>query len=131
MSPRTGTKTDSGPSGPQRIGFDDTEELIEQAQNLARETQELKANQIRRLYGPVVKLRMRTRGSGKVDFEGDIQSELLLLKPKLVYTAGRKDEAEPLAKMLETLIDRVDSLPAFESFCDFFEAYVAYHKQYE
>ncbi|MDI6784688.1 MAG: type III-A CRISPR-associated protein Csm2 [bacterium] len=53
--------------------------------------------------------------------------DVILLKPKLAYTA-RKDEAKPLMSVLDPAIDKIKTYADFERFVKFVEGIVAYHR---
>lgn len=103
------------------------EMLVSDAMNIAKQITELKTAQIRRLFGEVKRMQMDfERGSFSRD-------RVVLLKPKLAYAVSRKREIEPLKRALETCInkistDREQGLKDFETFVNFFEAVLAYHK---
>jgi CRISPR-associated protein Csm2 len=111
------------------IRSDDAAVLVKQAEQIAQQTKGLKPAQIRRLYGPVVRMRMEARPQW--DLTEQMRGELLLLKPKLAYTAAREEESKKLTDALDACIDQVENGQHLKAFCDFFEAYVGYHKQHE
>lgn len=83
-------------------------------------------NQIRNAYGNLKKLEM-------LGWQGaTTQRQLLLLKPRLAYTAGRDKKnvgLEALNEVVGSAIDvAIEKQVYFERFCQFFEAIVAYHK---
>ena len=61
-----------------------------------------------------------------------IESDIVLLKPKLAYAAARNSKAEKAARDLNEVmsetIDRVHSLEDFERLVQFIESIIAYHK---
>ncbi len=102
--------------------------LVEVAERLGQDfANGLSTSQIRNVFGEVKRLQM------KGQFDQQAARELILLKPKLAYQAGRHDRTKvpQLAKVLSAAIDRVGSdQRRFENFVDFFEAILAYHKAY-
>lgn len=103
----------------------DANKLVEVAERLGQDfANGLSTSQIRNVFGEVKRLQMKGR------FDQQSARELILLKPKLAYQAGRHGrKVEDLAKVLSKAIDRVGSdLQRFEHFVDFFEAILAYHK---
>lgn len=91
--------------------------------------QDLKAAQIRNIFGKVRQIEMywgTTEPEDKVALR-----DLILLKPKLRYQAERKQEVKALAELLAKMIDQVDNRDKFQRFADFFEAILAYHKAAE
>jgi len=67
----------------------------------------------------------------KLKPETSIQ-KVMLLRPQLAYIGGRTDskELKELVFILETLIKRIDDSAKLQSFKEFFEAIIAYHKYY-
>lgn len=108
----------------------DAQKLVKTAQKLASEylvggQNPVSTSQIRNIYGSVKIL----EGKGLCD---EVIFKLVLLKPKLAYTAGRHDKV-PGMKVLESVLsDAIDlvyeSHGRFINFCRFFEAILAYHK---
>lgn len=92
----------------------------------------LKATQIRRFFDAVKKVEFEAH---KAAFEGDKndfnRDNVILLKPKLAYAAGRQTkEVKPLMSVLGPCIDRVNSREDFKTFVRLIESIVAYHKFY-
>lgn len=64
----------------------------------------------------------------------EVKRQLILLKPKLAYQAGRQEQNRNkgvtyLERVLTPAINLIgDSAEAFSNFVDFFEAILAYHK---
>lgn len=104
----------------------DAKKLVEVAERLGEDfANGLSTSQIRTIFGEVKRLQM------KGQFNQQSIRELILLKPKLAYQAGRHDKTKvpQLAKVLSRAIDRVGSdQKRFENFVDFFEAILAYHR---
>lgn len=102
-------------------------------QSLARN--DLSTSQIRNVYGEVKRIQMK--GEDNTAFE----TEILLLKPKLMYAKvrGQKttaknamgDLATVLSKGIDTVFEletRKEQFERFERFAAFFEAVIAYHR---
>lgn len=104
----------------------DAQTLVKVSERLGRDfVNGLSTSQIRNIFGEVKRLQMRG------EFDQQASRELILLKPKLAYQAGRHNTTKvpELAKVLSEAIDRVGSdQRRFENFVDFFEAILAYHK---
>lgn len=104
--------------------------MIEFAEDLGRYLKEKKVttSQIRNAYGNMKKLEMAGWQENRT------QREVLLLKPRLAYAAGRqqdRDSREGLQSLRDTMdsaIDAVTNEDSFKRFCQFFEAIIAYHK---
>lgn len=104
--------------------------MIAFAEELGKHLKEKKVttSQIRNAYGNMKKLEM-------AGWQGNrTQREVLLLKPRLGYAAGRqqdRDSREGLQSLKDTMnnaIDAVTNEDSFKRFCQFFEAIIAYHK---
>ena len=103
--------------------------MVQLAEKLGKHLsdQKVTTSQIRNAYGSMKKLEM-------IGWQGPkTQREILLLKPRLAYAAGRqssnaKTGLEDLRKILSDAIDTVKDQTSFKRFCQFFEAIVAYHK---
>ncbi len=110
---------------------DSAKDMINFANDLAKEIGDISTSQIRNAYGTVKKLEMQT-------FTEKSYRELLLLKPKLAYARGRieKKKVDTFKKLEDTLCSAIDAVDiqhpeTFKRFCQFFEAILAYHKVYE
>lgn len=110
--------------------------LVEFSDDFAKhlvEVKKLETTQIRNVYGSMKKLEM-------TGWNSQTAQRLLLLKPRLAYAAGRKDTVKDLQQVISKAIDFIfdDEInkdekmkeQAFQRFCQFFEAIVAYHKCY-
>ncbi len=60
-----------------------------------------------------------------------IESDIVLLKPKLAYASARQDAVTALSKVMTKAIDKVHSLADFERLVQFLESTIAYHKASE
>lgn len=101
--------------------------------------QSLTTAQIRNVFGEVRRIQMINK---KAIDKPDVfdESSILLLKPKLAYSAKRADRkaVEELAAVLSKGVEAVmaaddikKKIECFENFANFFEAVLAYHKAYE
>jgi CRISPR-associated protein Csm2 len=104
------------------------QKLVNLARTIARDellgsSGEVSTSQIRNIFGTVKKLEMRS--------DENVIPELILLKPKLAYAAGRhkipgmKCLRDILSEALDLVAEKKDR---FVNFCRFFEAILAYHK---
>jgi len=102
------------------------DDLVEYADNLgdylAREVK-LKTSQIRKFLDAVNEIKSRSFRE-KFDFE----REVILLRPKLAWAAGRQREVGPLMRVLDPCMKRVKDEKDFTNFARFVEAIVAYHR---
>ena len=104
--------------------------MIGFAEELGKYLKEKKVttSQMRNAYGKMKKLEM-------AGWQGNrTQREVLLLKPRLAYAAGRQQDRnareglQSLKDTMDSAIDAVNSEDCFKRFCQFFEAIIAYHK---
>jgi CRISPR-associated protein Csm2 len=100
--------------------------------------QSLTTAQIRNVFGEVRRIQMINKKAKK---EGDFdESSILLLKPKLAYSAKRAERkavnelADVLSKGIDAVVEKAEyteKIRRFENFANFFEAVLAYHKANE
>ncbi len=109
----------------------DAEKINNDAESFAKNNSKITTHQIRNIYSAVNRVRtdfITTKNTEK------IKRELILLKPKLAYAAGRDKVVKPLQELMSDVIDKVVKSENFnkacENFFDFAEAMVAYHKFY-
>jgi CRISPR-associated protein Csm2 len=57
-----------------------------------------------------------------------IETDIVLLKPKLAYAAARQQAAKPLSDVMSAAIDQVKSSKDFERLVQLIESIIAYHK---
>lgn len=119
-------------------------ELVDTAERRARNFKDdrLKTNQIRNFYAAVTAMRtdfQRLHGSSNVTADLEkIEWDLILLKPKLAYAAGRQRAVRAnFYPFMTEAIDAVAAVPtartedkkkAFKNFFDLIESVVGYHK---
>lgn len=124
---RSGQNTGVNNVIPQEIKSYITEEgtakqMVQCAERLGEELKDVSTSQIRNAYGNMKKLEM----SG---WNNRTRREVLLLKPRLAYAAGRHGKGlHKLKNVMDHAIDAVTDEESFQRFCEFFEAIVAYHK---
>ncbi|MBW4630996.1 MAG: type III-A CRISPR-associated protein Csm2 [Iphinoe sp. HA4291-MV1] len=111
-------------------------DLVNQAKELGRYLKEidLKTNQIRKFLDTVNRLKV-TLAQDKDENFSLIETEIVLLKPKLAYAAARKDDernklnpVKPLSDVLSEAIDKVKDTPDFYRLVQLIESIIAYHK---
>ncbi|MCL1465975.1 type III-A CRISPR-associated protein Csm2 [Argonema galeatum] len=103
--------------------------------------QRLETNQIRKFLDAVNQLKARlaqdedeTIKQGKTEEEkaklrfGKIESDVVLLKPKLAYAAARQKAAKPLSDVMSAALDKVYSSEDFDRLVQLIESIIAYHK---
>jgi CRISPR-associated protein Csm2 len=101
--------------------------LVEQAEKFGFYLQQnqLKTNQVRKFLDAVNRI--------KADLQEDtnfskIETEIVLLKPKLAYAAARQTSVQALSKVMSAAIDKVHSIDDFHRLVQFLESTIAYHK---
>ena len=102
-------------------------ELVQHAEefgpHLKRER--LETNQVRKFLDAINRLKAVLTDTG--DFS-KIETEVVLLKPKLAYAAARQKAAKPLSDVMSVAIDKVRSKEDFQRLVQFIESIIAYHK---
>ncbi|MEH2379893.1 MAG: type III-A CRISPR-associated protein Csm2 [Nostoc sp.] len=87
--------------------------------------QRLETNQIRKFLDAVNRLKADLTETGEF---AKIETEIILLKPKLAYAAARQRAAKPLGEVMSAAIDKVHSKEDFERLVQLLESIIAYHK---
>ena len=98
--------------------------------------QRLETNQIRKFLDAINRLKAQLaqgdaeEGSPKDDktLFAEIETDIVLLKPKLAYAAARQNAAKPLSDVMSAAIDKVHNLRDFERLVQLIESIIAYHK---
>jgi CRISPR-associated protein Csm2 len=86
--------------------------------------QRLETNQVRKFLDAVNQLKAKLIGK---DFSS-IETEVVLLKPKLAYAAARQDAVKALNRVMSEAIDKVHSKADFDRLVQLMESIIAYHK---
>ncbi|WP_416236359.1 type III-A CRISPR-associated protein Csm2 [Spirulina sp. CCNP1310] len=91
--------------------------------------QRLETNQIRKFLDAINRIKAQTiQDDGqKVTFDA-IETEIVLLKPKLAYAAARQLAVKPLSEVMSIAIDKTQDLEDFARLVQFIESTIAYHK---
>ncbi|MEJ5299528.1 MAG: type III-A CRISPR-associated protein Csm2 [Thermodesulforhabdaceae bacterium] len=107
------------------------ERLVEIAEEVGRRIKEnVSVNQIRRFLDGARKIESSIRRGEDKEWE-KIKAEIVLLRPKLAYAAGRHNQVKPLAKLLDAAVkSAANSKENFFIFLRFVESIFAYHKFY-
>ncbi|WP_390902752.1 type III-A CRISPR-associated protein Csm2 [Umezakia ovalisporum] len=87
--------------------------------------QRLETNQVRKFLDAVNRLKADLTEKGEFSA---IETEVVLLKPKLAYAAARQRAAKPLGDVISAAIDKVNTKEDFERLVQFIESIIAYHK---
>lgn len=105
----------------------------------------LDTNQIRKFLDAIIRIKVKisqekekpneqkpNKDSIEKEIFKKIESDIVLLKPKLAYAAARnsraKNAADDLNDVMSKSIDKVHSLEDFERLVQFIESIIAYHK---
>lgn len=112
--------------------------LVEQAQDFGPflRKRRLETNQIRKFLDAVNRLKAQLAQGDSEDSSpkdetaqfAEIETDIVLLKPKLAYAAARQDAAKPLSDVMSAAIDKVHSLKDFKRLVQLIESIIAYHK---
>lgn len=117
--------------------------LVKQAEDLGYhlKAEKLETNQIRKFLDAInqikyilalddenIKSSQTEAEQEKLRF-GKIESEIVLLKPKLAYAAARQKAVKPLNEVMKVAIDRVKTTQDFHRLVQFIESIIAYHKE--
>jgi CRISPR-associated protein Csm2 len=99
---------------------------------LADKREGIKTNQVRNIFSTVMALRTKLQTDKK--WSDEIYNDLILIKPKLAYAAGRQKNVKPLYELLSKGVDATvnanDKEKALKNFIQLVESIVAYHKFY-
>ncbi|MEC4813692.1 MAG: type III-A CRISPR-associated protein Csm2 [Scytonema sp. PMC 1069.18] len=101
--------------------------LVKHAEELGPylKREKLETNQVRKFLDAINRLKADLAEKG--DFS-KIETEVVLLKPKLAYAAARQKAAKPLGEVMSAAIDKVYSNEDFERLVQLIESIIAYHK---
>jgi CRISPR-associated protein Csm2 len=75
-----------------------------------------------------LRMMSRLQEFAQADGFAEIETEVVLLKPKLAYAAARQKAAKPLNDVISVAIDQVHSREDFDRLVQFIESIIAYHK---
>ncbi len=114
---------------PTDIAYIDADDMVELSEKLGKSFTSIKTNQIRNIYANITLAKINMQK--KIELN-QILRELILLKPKLAYAAGRQPVVKPFQEYLSKLIDACakskEPQKALPNFFDIVEGIVAYHK---
>ena len=121
---------------PSDLGIIEPEKIVEITRDSGRLYAErrITTSQIRNIFSRIISIRTDYKKNNK--FNDKIKRDLILLKPLLAYAKGRKNNVEPLQKLLFDCIDGVvgdkvqNKEAAMENFFAIVEGIVAFHKFY-
>jgi CRISPR-associated protein Csm2 len=109
-------------------------EIDEEAKKQGQNFRFINENQLRNFYTAIVRMRIEFQNSRDGNYES-VKRNLILLKPKLAYAAGRdRRNLLPFKDFMTNVIDKAvtsrDLKVAFDNFFALTEAIIAYHKFY-
>ncbi len=85
----------------------------------------MKTTQVRRFLDAIKRLNNELAKSNEFS---NIEVEMLLLKPKVAYTAARHKSALPFSNVITAAIDKVNDRDSFIRLTQLIESIIAYHK---
>ncbi len=111
----------------------DYNELVKKAEEFGIRLKErdVKSSQFRRVFGHIKKIQNDVESKKyekTADIPGEILKEILLLKPKMAYTAGRHKNLKDFYDVVVTFVNGMKTVMEFNRFYDFVEATLAYHR---
>ena len=109
------------------------EEIVREAEQVANQLankDRVKTGQIRNFYSGITRMRTEYVTSG---FSEKVKNQLVLLKPKLAYAAGRQLAVKTtfypkMTAAVDGVLNASDKDKAIEKFFMYVESIVAYHK---
>lgn len=115
-------------------------DLVKAAENQAKQLKRVKTHQLRNIFGAIKKIQTsyQQNKESKEQAFASVEMELVMLKPKLAYAAGRQREVKnSLYRFMIGAIDSVLDAPAgqaqdkaLKNFFFLMESLIAYHKYY-
>jgi CRISPR-associated protein Csm2 len=109
------------------------DKIIQVAETKGKEFKKIKTNQIRNFFAAVVSIKNKVEAMDEFNYS-EIETELLLLQPKLAYAAGRQPVVLPFKEFVDEIIPAIhkstDKEKAVNNFLILIESVVAYHKFY-
>ncbi len=115
------------------LSTSDVSALVQKAEDMALQftRDKLKTNQIRNFYSAIT--RMRADYEQAENGYEQVKSQLIMLKPKLAYAAGRQTAVRAnfypfMTSAIKSVEDAPNKIKAMENFFLLVESVVAYHK---
>jgi CRISPR-associated protein Csm2 len=108
--------------------------------------QRLETNQVRKFLDALNRIKVKSARIGLDSHRSDstsdspeiakqelnafaaLETDIVLLKPKLAYAAARQKAALPLSEVMSSAIDQVRSIKDFQRLVQLIESIIAYHK---
>ncbi len=107
--------------------------LVTKAEEFGKRLKErnVKRSQFRRVFKHIKKIQSNVE-SKKLEktavIPEDILKEILLLKPRMAYTAGRHPNLKDFYEVVVTFVNNMKTVLEFNRFYDFVEGTLAYHR---
>lgn len=107
-----------------KLGMD---RLVEIADKVGEAiAKKVKMNQIRRFLDGARKVEAELKSREKFE---EVKDQIVLLRPKLAYAAGRNNDVKELAEILDTAVkSAAQTQENFMKFLRFMESIIAYHR---
>jgi len=109
------------------------DKMIQVAEKKGKDFKKIKTNQIRNFFAAIVSIKNKVEAMDEFIYS-EIETELLLLQPKLAYAAGRQNVVRPFKEFMDEIIPSIqkstDKEKAVINFFNLIESVVAYHKFY-
>ena len=107
--------------------------LVTKAEKFGKRLKErnVKRSQFRRVFTHIKKIQANVESKKldkTADIPGEILKEILLLKPKMAYTAGRHKSITDFYDVVVKFVNGMKTVTEFNRFYDFVEATLAYHR---
>ncbi len=113
----------------------DTSDIVQKAENMALQftRDKLKTNQIRNFYSAITRMRAEYEQTEEGKGYEKVKNQLIMLKPKLAYAAGRQTAVRAnfypfMTTAIQSIEQASDKAKAIENFFLLVESVVAYHK---
>jgi CRISPR-associated protein Csm2 len=109
------------------------DELVTKAEEFGKRLKDrnVKRSQFRRVFTHIKKIQANVESKKldkTADIPGEILKEILLLKPKMAYTAGRHKSITDFYDVVVKFVNGMKTVTEFTRFYDFVEATLAYHR---
>lgn len=108
--------------------------LVEEAKILGKYLKDIgvKSSQFRRIFTHIKRLHVEININTEKDnpLKDEKLKKVLILKPKMAYTAGRHDNLRFLYEKITEFVDKIERVNDYNIFYDFIEASLAYHKYF-
>ena len=113
----------------------DTSDIVQKAENMALQftRDKLKTNQIRNFYSAITRMRAEYEQAEEGKGYDKVKTQLIMLKPKLAYAAGRQTAVRAnfypfMTSAIQSIETAGSKTQAIENFFLLVESVVAYHK---